>query len=69
MAVLSAIERREERMKKRIFKWEQLTKDQRYQVIFGDACGHLTNRPKNYLEAARRLWIIDENQNVIGWRI
>jgi len=55
-------------MRKRIFKWGELTKDQRGQVIFGNACGHPSNKPKNYLEASRKLWIVDERGNVVGWR-
>jgi hypothetical protein len=55
-------------MKKRVLKWSELTKDQKDQVMSGDACGHPTNKPKNHIEAAKRLWIVNQDQNVVGWR-
>jgi len=55
--------------KKEIYlEWNNLTPEQKNEIMNGDGCGHPSNRPKSEIEATKRLWIISITGKVLGWR-
>lgn len=35
-------------------------------MLYGDACGHPNNRPKDIREAEERVWLVKKGK-VVGW--
>ena len=47
-------------------EFDDLTPEQRESILFGDACGHPTNRPKSIPDARKRLYRIQDGI-IKGW--
>ena len=53
-------------MKYTELKYDELSPDQQFQIWYGSACGHPSNRPRNENHARTYGWEIDAKGNVIG---